>query len=100
MNSIFAPYIRKFILVFMDDILIYSKSLPEHLDHLKVVFTTIKHHQLLLKRSKCSFAQTHLEYLGHIVSAQGVATDPQKTATMMQWPVPTNVTKLRGFLGL
>ena len=65
-------------LVFLDDILIYSKSLTEHLKHLEQVLEVLQTNQLYLKQSKCSFAQTQLEYLGHIISAAGVATDPQK----------------------
>lgn len=100
MNSIFAPYIRKFILVFMDDILIFSTSLADHLQHLELVFSTLREHQLFVKGSKCTFAQSQLEYLGHIISDKGVATDPAKTAAMHAWPVPTYVTEVRGFLGL
>jgi hypothetical protein len=100
MNSIFAPYIRKFILVFMDDILVYSKSLEEHVIHLRLVFQTLQQHNFFVKHSKCSFAQSKLEYLGHVISQDGVATDEEKTKVMLAWPTPTNVTELRGFLGL
>lgn len=100
MNSVLQPCLRKFVLVFMDDILIYSPSLPEHVRHLSLVLDLLRQHQLFVKESKCSFAQTQLEYLGHIVSAEGVATDPKKTAAMVAWPRPTTVTELRGFLGL
>ena len=100
MNSIFAPHMRKFVLVFVDDILVYSRTLQNHVQHLDTVFTTLSEHQLFVKRSKCSFAQQSMEYLGHIISAQGVATDPAKTAAMVQWPQPSNVTELWGFLGL
>jgi hypothetical protein len=100
MNSLFAPFVRKFVLVFMDDILVYSKSLEEHLQHLHQVFQVLKDNRLYAKLSKCSFAQAQLEYLGHIISDKGVATDPAKTQAMLQWPVPVNVTELRGFLGL
>jgi hypothetical protein len=78
MNNIFASVIRKFVLVFVDDILIYSSDLAQHVDHLQQVFSILKENQLFVKRSKCSFAQTSLEYLGHIVSASGVSTDPAK----------------------
>lgn len=100
MNTIFAHAIRKFVLVFVDDILIYSKTLAEHVCHLKSVLTVLQQHQLYIKRSKCSFAQPSLEYLGHIIGAIGVATDPQKVQAIRDWPVPKNLKQLRGFLGL
>ena len=74
--------------------------MEEHVQRIQQVFDQLRHHQLFLKLSKCSFAQGKLEYLGHIISAEGVSTDPTKTAAMLHWPVPTNVTELRGFLGL
>lgn len=100
MNSLFASCIRKYVLVFMDDILVYSKDLHSHIKHLDTVLGILRHNQLFAKLSKCSFAQQQLEYLGHIISVQGVATDPEKTAAMANWPQPTTVTELRGFLGL
>lgn len=100
MNTIFGPLLRKCVLVFVDDILIYSPTLEFHLDHLQQVFQILHQHQLLLKKSKCSFAQQTLEYLGHIISKDGVATDPKKNEAVAQWPTPTNAKQLRGFLGL
>jgi hypothetical protein len=100
MNSILEPFLRKFVLVFIDDILIYSPTLQDHVQHLKQVFTVLRHHQFYLKRKKCVFAQAELQYLGHIISKEGVATDPSKTEAMVRWPMPTSVTELRGFLGL
>lgn len=100
MNSVLGPYLRKFTLVFMDDILVYSPSLERHCDHLRQVLTKLREHKLFVKRSKCSFAHTKLEYLGHIIASQGVATDPKKTSTMEFCLVPQTVTELRGFLGL
>jgi len=100
MNDVLAPFLRKFVMVFLDDILIYSPSLSVHLDHLRQVLDKLREHNLYMKKSKCSFAQLQLHYLGHIISGQGVATDPSKTADMLAWPVPQTVTDLKGFLGL
>lgn len=87
-------------MVFVDDNLIYSKTLELHKEHLKQVFDILQQHQLYLKKSKCSFAQQQLEYLGHIISANGVSTDPAKIQAVAQWPPPTCVKQLRSFLGL
>lgn len=100
MNTILEPFLRKFVLVFLDDILIYSPSLEQHTSHLQQVFYQLRAHKLFMKLSKCSFGQTSLNYLGHIISQKGVATDPTKTEAMLNWPTPTTITELRGFLGL
>jgi hypothetical protein len=100
MNEILETFLRKFLLVFLDDILVYSPTLEKHIDHLRLVLEKLREHKMYMKLSKCSFAQTSLEYLGHIISQEGVATNPSKTAVMAAWPVPTNVNELRGFLGL
>jgi hypothetical protein len=100
MNSILEPFLRKFVIVFMDNILLYSSSLSQHAQHLREVFVVLRSHKFYVKRSKCAFAKGELEYLGHIISSQGVATDPKKTQVVLQWPTPANVTELRGFLGL
>jgi hypothetical protein len=84
----------------MDDILIYAKTLDEHVALLKKVFQILKHHQFLIKKSKCSFATNTVEYLGHVISAQGVATDQSKIQAVSIWPTPKTVKQLRGFLGL
>ena len=97
MNQILQPFLRKFVLVFLDDILIYSNTLEDHASHLEQVLATLRQHQLYLKSSKCTFAQNSLEYLGHIISSKGVATDPNKITAMLHWLVPTTVTKLRAF---
>ena len=78
MNTIFASVLRQGVLVFMDDILVYSHSLEEHIQLLNKVFNIIQEHQFFLKLSKCSFAQQSIEYLGHCISAQGVSTEPSK----------------------
>jgi hypothetical protein len=100
MNSIFSELLRKCVLVFVDDILIYSRTLEEHIDHLRSVFQLLIKNQLIVKKSKCSFACQELEYLGHIVGSSGVATDSSKLTAIQQWPVPKTVKALRGFLGL
>lgn len=87
-------------LVFFDDILIYSKDLAAHEQHLELVFTSLTTHQLSANAKKCLFAQQQLEYLGHLVSSKGVAADPSKIEAMVQWPTPRNLRELQGFLGL
>ncbi|KAJ4807897.1 polyprotein [Rhynchospora pubera] len=88
MNQVFKPYLRKFILVFFDDILVYSPDLDTHKKHLALTFEVLKKHQLFAKRSKCAFGMAEVEYLGHIISHKGVATDPGKVEAMLKWPVP------------
>ena len=100
MNDIFRPYLRKFIMVFFDDILIYSKSMEEHAEHLSIALQLLAQHQLFANKKKCLLAQHQVEYLGHIITADGVSTDPAKTQAMSNWPTPRTVKELRGFMGL
>lgn len=97
-NFLFGPF--TFVVVFFDDILVFSKSLEEHKIHLSKVFATLQENQLYAKLDKCSFGQSEVEYLGHVISKEGVATDPAKITAIQEWPAPTNVTELRSFLGL
>lgn len=84
MNQVFQPYIKRLVLVFFDDILIYSLSLEDHVQHLLTVFKTLREHSLFAKRSKCSFGQSTIEYLGYIITKEGVATDPSKIQAMVE----------------
>lgn len=84
----------------MDDILVYSTTLEDHLSLLQQVFEIIQQHGFFIKLSKCSFAKQQIEYLGHCISSQGVATDKSKIEAVQQWLVPSNLKELRGFLGL
>jgi hypothetical protein len=100
MNHIFKPYLRKFILVFFDDILVYSKDMESHATHLSMTLDTLRQNSLFAKMSKCRFACLEVEYLGHVVSAQGVCADPSKIKAIEDWPFPKTLKALRGFLGL
>jgi hypothetical protein len=100
MNSIFKPLLKKFVLVFFDDILIYNKSWEEHVQHVDMVLKLLEEKQLYANPSKCSFGVQEVEYLGHIVSHEGVKVDPNKIKSMMEWPIPKTLKNIRGFLGL
>jgi len=100
MNDVLSPYLRRFALVFFDDILIYSASWAEHLQHVAIILNELRAHRLHLKRSKCSFGTTSVTYLGHVISADGVAMDADKVAAVAAWPTPQSPRALRGFLGL
>lgn len=100
MNEVFKAYLSKFVLVFFDDILVYNKSEQDHVQHLSLVMEVMQANTLYAKQSKCALAVPKVEYLGHVISKEGVATDPSKITTMEQWPTPTTLKQLRGFLGL
>ncbi|GJW40287.1 transposon Tf2-6 polyprotein [Tanacetum coccineum] len=100
MNSMFKPFLRKFVLVFFDDILIYSQDWQQHLEHLETVLQTLRKHKLFAKMSKCTFGSTQVDYLGHVISQHGVQADPKKIQDMVNWPKPSNIKEPRGFLGL
>lgn len=87
-------------MIFLDDILIYSSTLEDHLDNLQLVFAILNQHNLFLKQSKFLFPRQTLEYFGHIIGAHGVTTNPQKIKAVVDWPTPKDAKQLRGFLGL
>ena len=100
MNDTLRPYLRKYVAVFFDDILVYSSNLASHVTHLESMLATLSERQFLLRQSKCLFAQNQLNYLGHIISANGIAPDPDKISAMLAWPIPSSPMALRSFLGL
>jgi len=100
MNVVLQPFLRKFVLVFFDDILIYSPSWSQHLQHINMVLSALRDNQLKLKRSKCSFATSSVSYLGHVITAHGVAMDQDKVEAVSSWPQPQSPRGLRRFLGL
>ncbi|XP_052733512.1 uncharacterized protein LOC128196492 [Vigna angularis] len=100
MNRIFRPYLDKFVVVFIDDILIYSKSFDEHEDHLRIVLGVLREKELYAKRSKCEFWMKEIQFLGHVVSAGGISVDPAKVKAVLDWENPRSVTEVRSFVGL
>jgi hypothetical protein len=100
MNSVFMPELDKFVVVFIDDILIYSKNEEEHAKHLRIVLTRLREHQLYAKFSKCAFWLEEIQFLGHVLSAKGIAVDPSKVKDILEWKPPTTVHQVRCFLGL
>nr|XP_048324611.1 uncharacterized mitochondrial protein AtMg00860-like [Ziziphus jujuba var. spinosa] len=100
MTQIFKLFLCRFVIVFFDDILIYSRSQADHAHHLSLVLQCLLENQFFAKGSKCQFFQPSIEYLGHLVSREGVRADPTKIEAMTSWPQPTNLKQLRDFLGL
>ncbi|GKC97649.1 putative mitochondrial protein [Tanacetum coccineum] len=100
MNRVFRMLLRKFVLVFIDDILVYSHTMDEHREHLKVVFGCLRAEQLFCNRKNCVFGQKRVDYLGHIITGDGVKADPSKISAMLDWPMPRTLRDLWGFLGL
>ncbi|GAU31857.1 hypothetical protein TSUD_114680 [Trifolium subterraneum] len=100
MNHVFQAQLRKSVLVFFDDILVYSPTWSAHLTHLTEVLQLMRHHTLFAKLSKCCFGFTEVDYLGHTISHEGVHMDKDKLKAVLDWPIPQNLKQLRGFLGL
>ncbi|XP_059290037.1 uncharacterized protein LOC132043575 [Lycium ferocissimum] len=100
MNRVFKPYLDLFVIVFIDDILIYSRSEAEHAEHLRIVLQILKDRKLYAKFSKCEFWLKSVAFLGHVISGEGVQVDSQKIEAVKNWPRPTSVSDIRSFLGL
>lgn len=100
MNKAFGPHLNRFVCVYLDDVLIFSKDREEHLRHLRMVLEILKKCNLKAKLSKCKFFTPELKFLGHIVSASGMTPDPAKVAVVQEWPTPRSLYEVRSFLGL
>ena len=100
MNRVFRPYLDQFVVVFIDDILVYSRDEQEHEQHLKIVLQTLREKKLYAKLSKCDFWLKEISFLGHIVSVEGIRVDPVKIEAVVNWKPPRSVTEVRSFLGL
>ncbi|WVZ26804.1 hypothetical protein V8G54_000096 (mitochondrion) [Vigna mungo] len=99
-NRIFRSCLDKFVVVFIDDILIYSKNREEHVEHLRIALEILREHQLYGKLSKCEFWLSDVQFLGHVISGQGISVDPTKIEAVLKWEHPTSVTEVRSFVGL
>jgi hypothetical protein len=100
MNSVFMPELDKFVVVFIDDTLIYSKNFEDHARHLHIVLQRLRDHHLYAKFSKCEFWLDTIKFLGHTISKDGISVDPSKVQEVMDWKPPTSVHQIRSFLGL
>ena len=99
MNDILRPYLRRFVVVFLDDILIFSKSWEDHLMHIRTILESLRKQQLFCKPAKCLFGSLKILYLGHMLTGQSISPDPKKLQSVEEWPIPESVTQVRSFLG-
>src|SRR5436190_9707357 len=100
MNKVYQPYLDEFVVVFIDDILIYSKTEEEHAKHLRIALQVLRDNKLYAKYSKCEFWMKEVKFLGHIVSEKGISVDPSKIESVTEWERPKTVFDIRSFLGL
>jgi hypothetical protein len=99
MNKVFMEYLNNFVMVFIDDILVYSRSEEEHEEHLRLALQKLREYRLYVKLSKCEFWMKQVVYLGHIISKGGISMDPSKVQDVLSWNTPTSVSDIRSFLG-
>src|ERR1041384_7705727 len=100
MNYIFMEYLDKFVVVYLDDILIYSKTEEEHVEHLRLILEKLREHKLYAKYYKCEFWLPKVTYLGHVISKDGIAVNPERIQAILDWTPPNTVKQVRSFLGL
>ena len=100
MNRVFRPFLDQFVIVFIDDVLVYSRSEEEHEQHLRLVLQTLREHQLYAKFSKCEFWLEQVQFLGHVISGAGIQVDLAKISAVLSWQRPRSVSEIRSFLGL
>ena len=100
MNDVLRPFINSFLVVYLDDILVFSKTWEEHLQHVEQVLSTLQDHGLYANKEKCYFGIKSIKYLGYVIDSEGVHVDPEKIQVIKDWPAPRNLTELRSFLGL
>jgi hypothetical protein len=100
MNNIFSQYLDKFVVVLIDNILVYSKIEEEHDEYLRIVLQTLRKHKLYAKFDKCNFYKKKIQYLGHVISSEGIIVDSEKIKAIMEWLVTKDVVDIRSFMGI
>jgi hypothetical protein len=100
MNKVFMEYLDKFVMIFIDDILVYSRSEEEHEEHLRLALQKLREHRLYAKLSKCEFWMKQVAFLGHVILKGGISVDPSKVQDVLSWNVPTSIGDIQSFLGL
>jgi hypothetical protein len=100
MNKVFMEYLDKFVVVFIDDILVYSRSEEEHEEHLHLALQKFQENRLYAKLSKCEFWMKQVAFLGHVISKGGISVDPSKVQDILSWNAPTSISDIQSFLGL
>src|SRR5258708_4929797 len=100
MQTVFSPFLDEYVIVFLDDILVYSKNYDEHMKHLDTVLHTLRQHKLYAKKSKCKSLKHEISFLGHFINSHGIKMEPSKVDAVLKWPQPKNLHDIRSFLGL